>query len=375
MIFGRTWQLASTLAVATAAGSLWVSLSAAGQVLAFDSAAERAVESDAGRLAPPPGVQLEVSPLEARLFAAAAQGRTDRRWLLTAICAASGEQDEACIARRAYRVDACCAALRRQLAEQRDDRGRAEAALDYLYREILHGGYHAEATDLARALEGGDYNCVSSTVLFHCLAEGCELAVSAVETPGHVFAVIESPAGPLDVETTCRNWFQSPDLAAQANRTGVRRRLSAAGLVALVYYNRGVDLLSKHRFAEAIIANLKALQLDPQNGAARGNWLAGVNNWALAHNGRNEFARAVTLLRYGLLAAPDHRPFRINFVAVHQRWVEALLEQQEYALALDALHQASRDLPEETYFAAAAAEIERRAARRSAVDGLATRQP
>lgn len=294
------------------------------------------------------------------MFAAAAEGRTDRRWLLTAICAASGEQDEASISRLVRRVEACCEALRRRLAGQGDARGRAETALEYLYAEVLHGGYQAEATDLTAALDGHGYNCVSSTVLFNCLAESCGLSAAAVEAPGHVFSVIDTSDGALEVETTCRNWFRASALAGGSQRGGARRRLSAAGLAALAYYNRGVELLANHRFADAIAANLKALRLDPENPAARSNWLAGLNNWALEHHARGEYSAAVMLLRHGLHEAPEHRAFRVNFVAVHQQWVEALLEQQQHARARELLRQARRDLPQEAYFQAAAFEIDRR---------------
>ncbi len=300
------------------------------------------------------------------MFAEAAAIRADRGWLLTAVCAASGEQDEANSSRLVSRVEAHCEAFRRRVAGRDDAREQAEAALEYLYAEILHGGYQAEATDLAAALDGRGYNCVSSTVLFNCLAEGCGLSAAAVEAPGHVFSVIDSADGPIEVETTCRNWFRASALAGRAQRGGAKRRLSAAGLAALVYYNRGVELLAKHRFADAIVANLKTLQLDPENPAVRSNWLAGLNNWALEHNARGDHSAAVRLLRHGLRLTPEHRAFRVNFVAVHQQWVEALLAQQQDERALELLRQAQRDLPQEAYFQAAAFEIDRR---RAAGDG------
>ncbi len=313
----------------------------------------------------PPGVDLEWSPLELRLLEAAQLGGDDRSWLLSAVFVASGERDEGRIAQQLRRIEELGQALSRKLQDTIEPQQRAAAALEFLHDELLVGGYQADATDLASALDGRGYNCVSSTVLFNCLAEDCGLNAEAVEMPGHVFSVVDSEAGSFDVETTCRNWFRSPELAATRRRSGARRRLSPAGLVALVYYNRGVDLLAKHRFAEAIIANLKALRFDPANEAARSNWLAGLNNWALELNERREFVGAVRLLRHGLQTAPAHRPFRINFVAVHQRWIEALLEREQYEPALEVLRRARGDLPEESYFEQAAANIQLRRAQAS----------
>ncbi|HVX62902.1 MAG TPA: tetratricopeptide repeat protein [Pirellulales bacterium] len=368
-MFRRAWQLQQTLAAVTAAACLLAAPRLQGSLRAFEVAGARDAQREPARLAPPPGVLVELSPLEARALAEAGDGRTDSRWLLTAVCAASGEQDEASIARLLRRVEAHCESFRRRFAGQDSDRERAEAALEYLYAEVLHGGYQAEATDLAAALDGRGYNCVSSTVLFNCLAETCGLSAAAVEAPGHVFSVVDSTDGPIEVETTCRNWFRAAALAGRVQRGGARRRLSAAGLAALVYYNRGVELLAKHRFADAIVANLKALRLDPENPAARSNWLAGLNNWALEHNAQGDHSAAVRLLRHGLRLTPEHRAFRVNFVAVHQQWIEALLAQQQDERALELLRQAQRDLPQETYFQAAAFEIDRR---RAAGDGVSS---
>ena len=71
-------------------------------------------------------------------------------------------------------------------------------------------------------------------------------------------------------------------------------------MAAMIYYNRGVDLLAEKRFAEAAAANAKALRLDPQNATARGNLLATINNWSIELGKRQHFAEAVNLLRQGL---------------------------------------------------------------------------
>ena len=59
------------------------------------------------------------------------------------------------------------------------------------------------------------------------------------------------------------------------------REVSPIQMAAMIYYNRGVDLLAEKRFAEAAAANAKALRLDPANATARGNLLATINNWSI----------------------------------------------------------------------------------------------
>ena len=95
------------------------------------------------------------------------------------------------------------------------------------------------------------------------------------------------------VETTCPNWFQlTSEMRREAERAALardaatdhpasRREIGAAALVAVIYYNRGVDLLHESRFTEAVSVNVRALRLDPENETAAGNLLASINNWAL----------------------------------------------------------------------------------------------
>jgi tetratricopeptide (TPR) repeat protein len=305
-------------------GRIPVLVLAAIWLLAAGSPSSRAASVPAGQVLPPPGVSVEYTPLEAETFqAAAAESPADRHWLLPAALAAAGERDEARIERAVRKVETWGEELSRSVESESDVPRRAAIVLEFLHARVLQGGYRPDANDLSATIEGGGYNCVSSTVLFQCLAEHCGLQVSAAESPGHVYSVIHSPSGPFDVETTCREWFSSVAAAKDPRPSAASRELTTLGLAALVYYNAGVDHLAARRFEAAIAANLKALQLDPANSAARSNLLAGLNNWALDLNDRQDFAGAVRLLEHGLRIAPEHRPFNINRDAVQQRWSEA----------------------------------------------------
>jgi len=313
----------------------------------------------ADNLAMPAGVEVEYTPLEDRLFREAEDVRVDGRWLLAIGLAAGGERDESRIERALIDIAAWTEHLTRKVRAA-DLRGQAEAVLEFLHLQVLRGEYRSDASDLSLALSGGGYNCVGATVLFYCLAERCGLSVSAAETPGHVCALVDEPDGAFIVETTCRDWLRVATDSSLRRPSSDARRLSPQGLAALFYYNAGADLLGERRFAEALAANLKALRLDPANLAARSNFLAGLNNWALECQRDGDFARAVRLLEHGMRMAPEHRPFRVNYVAIHQRWIEALVEDERYEAALDCLATARRAAPEEGYFESAALEIRRR---------------
>jgi hypothetical protein len=165
--------------------------------------------------------------------------------------------------------------------------------------------------------------------------------VIAVESPGHCYAVLVTEPAPLEIETTYPDWFDlsdagrrrrqaegraggrqeddSGDADGDAGRDEPRRVLTGPALVAIVYYNRAIDLLRRNAFAEAAAANQMALRLDPMSGDARENLLATLNNWALDLCEHGDADGALAMLRHGLTAAPHHAKLRRNFVAISQR--------------------------------------------------------
>lgn len=274
---------------------------------------------------------LRLAPAEADLLADAADGQFDEHSLVEAglvACGASGRGLDFSRARFAAAADE----LRRTVAGIHDAKQRLQLVHQVLYGRLLRA-YDAEATDLEQTLETGVYNCASATLLFVALGQALDLKVSAVELPGHVRAVADCDGSPFEIELTCPNWsdaisrpLSDAGLTARTTTTGARvanlspsgfenlprRRVSHAGLVAMIYYNRGIDAFYEGRYGDAVAENRRALLLDPANPVARGNLLAAVNNWALALGDEGNFEAAEALLAAGLRFAPDHRPFAHN---------------------------------------------------------------
>ena len=134
-------------------------------------------------------------------------------------------------------------------------------------------------------------------------------------------------------------------------------------LVATIYYNRGVDLLAEKHFADAAAANAKALRLDPENAIAKGNFLATINNWAIALGMSGEYAKAAELLRLGLATDAGYEAFRANYVQLFRQWSEHLCRSGRYEDALRLLAQAAQSQPGEKFFREAAAEYPAAAAK------------
>ncbi|MBI1904152.1 MAG: hypothetical protein HYS13_23910 [Planctomycetia bacterium] len=329
--------------------------------------------ADAPReLAAPLAESLYFAPAERRLFRRAELGVLDNDDLFEAALAAAGACDRDARDKYLRRFGSWCDALRDQCARL-DDRQKAQAVFLFLHHEILHGKYDFDCSRVTDAVDRGDYNCISSTVLYNALAHAVGLSVRGAERPGHVLSVVVVDGQRLAIETTCREWFDVladpqrlarfvPPTGAPATPDQPRtlRDVDAAGLVAIVYYNEGVDALQQERYAESIAANFKAWRLDPKSAAARGNLLAGVNNWSLDLAAEGRFAEAMSVLRAGSGLAPEHRNLAVSIVAIYQRWIESLLRDGRYGQALAALDDGAAMLSGDPYFADAASEVYRR---------------
>ena len=182
--------------------------------------------------------------------------------------------------------------------EAPDDADRRVQALHaYLHRRVLRGSYLASASDVGVALDGGSFNCVAGTILLCMLCERCGLEATPMSTRGHVWCRIQGPRGPIDVETTSRDWFLfvaryrgvptsqvSDAMAAHRRRVLAGRALGQAELLAVLHFNRGVTNIRQNRLPAAALANLQAVSLDPQCQPAWENLAAVRRNLPVAHD-------------------------------------------------------------------------------------------
>ncbi|MGC3966631.1 MAG: tetratricopeptide repeat protein [Pirellulales bacterium] len=282
---------------------------------------------------------------EAALLDDAADGRLDRLPLLEAACTAGGITELSVVETYRRRFEHWVAELQVSGHVVGGERDKARAILEYLHHRVLTGGFVETSTTLDKPLEVGTFNCISSVILFRCLAERFGLSAYGVETPGHAYAMVKTSGGLIVVQTTCRDWFAAAgDLetersllrqtigatAADASaKAATPRRLSDVGLLAVVYFNRGVDLLEAGRHDAALAANQTALRLDAANTAARANLLATVNNWSLDLSRGGDFAKALRLLETGLEYAPEYELFHENLVALHQQRISRAVTVEE----------------------------------------------
>ena len=261
--------------------------------------------------------RLPGSSSERAMLADAADGHWDEFDLLSAALLA---QDSTAAAReRAARaLERHVARLRRMLASVPNGR-RPEVLFGYLHEEMLDGGFAADCHAIERTLRTGEYNCLSGTVLYVGLAERCGVAARAVLGPSHVYAQAMIGGISQDIETTAPNWYgESPSRRKQLLAAAVggdasarqTRAISTVELLAVVYYNRGVEAFARRDFAGSAASNLAALKLDPRNGPAADNLLAAVNNWALQAAKRGDAKTAAMLLERGRRVDPNRKDLK-----------------------------------------------------------------
>jgi hypothetical protein len=294
--------------------------------------------------------------LEQRLFDQVHEGHFGEFSLLEAGLIAGGVERQEELHIYGRRFDALVADLRKSDQVRGTPRERAKAVFTFLHRSILTGGYHLQASDVRQAFDSGRFNCVTSTVLFNCLAARFDLNVVGLEAPGHAMSRLELPKETLDIETTSSRWLARRGVSG----TTVPRQISDVQLVATIYYNRGVDWLAEKNYSKAVAANIKAL--DPENAATKGNYLATINNWAIALGLSGEYEKAAVLLRLGQAADSSYEAFRTNYVQLFRQWSDQLCRDGRYDDAVRLLARAAREQPGEKVFHEAAIELRRRQA-------------
>jgi hypothetical protein len=290
-----------------------------GKIDGLPSVLKRSAPTSARGVALPQGdpltIPLALTASEQRLFDGAEDGRFDEHLLVEAALVASGTEN---LDEIKFYVDQF-AALRseaRRLCESLPDAiTKAEAIHRLLHTQLLRR-YDADTTNIATTFNSGVYNCASATLLFVSLAADVGLDIQAFELPGHVRAALTDGANQWEVEITSSKWSEA--VRQLETNDANRRDVSPIGLIAMVYYNQGIDAFHDRQFATAIAANRRALLLDDNNREARGNLLASVNNWALALCEVRQFDAAEKLLADGLKFDATHQAFTHNAAYVRK---------------------------------------------------------
>lgn len=310
----------------------------------------------------PPAVTSVPAPrgLEAKLLADAADGKLDELSLLEAALVASGVPDEQ-VSAEARRVKDAMAPAVEQARTQRTGAARGAMLLRALHETVFRR-YAATATEIDDVVRTGEYNCLSSALVYVVAAEGLVDEPRAMVTRHHAYARVTADGRVVDVETTTPQGFDA-DRRSLMTAEYVRKiagpgtapaellddlknpeELPLLSLVAGVYSNRAVGLMQRGEVAAATVALDRAARL--ASGGLRSRsaaWRAGVLNAGaveLMDQKRVEDARALLELALDGSEGETRRLLTANLATVHLKAADIALEQKDWTRALAHVEQA-----------------------------------
>jgi hypothetical protein len=210
---------------------------------------------------------------ESVLFQAIRSGSAANFSLAEVSLVVSGVHDPARRQHYLAKIDEICAAAKEKADKQTTIKDKSQAIIDYLLAGPMKAGYEDNQYNMARLLDTGHFNCVSSVVMFNIVAHRLGIDVGAVVQSGHVFSRVPG----YDVQTTSAEVYSS-DKRLEAVRKNMERfktplqgfdpdhpyhEVGDYGVVLCMYQNiMSIDTEAK-KCDEAVIAALKQACLDP----------------------------------------------------------------------------------------------------------------
>ena len=205
-------------------------------------------------VATPPAAEPDLYS-ESELLSDLADGQLDQHPLLEAALIIGGTKSRDSMQVARQRWNSILIELESVLSPTATPQEKAANVFRFMRERILTGEYSVSCNALQRALYDGDYNCVTATILYCCLANHCDLSVRPVSVPGHVRCrLIDNP--PQTIETTDPVWraIGAPNTRDAAASMQSGRLLNPVQLLAKLFYNRGLTLLSERQFEQALAA-------------------------------------------------------------------------------------------------------------------------
>jgi tetratricopeptide (TPR) repeat protein len=299
--------------------------------------------------------------LEAKLVADARDGALDTMGLLEAALIASGVADDA-VALEARRVREALAPAIARARQKRTAAERGDTLLRALHETIFRR-YAATATEVDLVAPTGEYNCLSSALLYVVAAEGLLDKPRAMVTRHHAYARVTADGRVVDVETTTpagfdadRKKLMTPEYVRKIAGRGTSpaelledlrhpEELPVLSLVAGIYSNRAVALTQRGDLQGAAVTLDRAARLAAGGLKSRAAaWRGGVLNAGaieLVEQDRLEDARALLELALDGSGGETRRLLTANLATVHLKMAEASVAQKDWVRVLSQLDRAS----------------------------------
>ncbi len=183
------------------------------------------------------------------------------------------------------------------------------------HRFVLTGYYKSTTSDIRTTIENGDFNCLTSLLVYWDLCQAAGIDVQAQLVHGHIFLSFTTSGGQSQaIEPGSPQWINR--LLSEISDT---RPLSWTEVLAKIYYNRGLECLHAQRYAAGTDLLRTSISLDAADADARLNLAAGLNNWAVEQCRQQRYSAAASLIDQGLALDPASAPLIANQQLVRDR--------------------------------------------------------
>ncbi|MGL6193292.1 MAG: transglutaminase family protein, partial [Thermoguttaceae bacterium] len=164
-----------------------------------------------------------VPAIEKNLLEDAKDGKWDNFDLFRASLISEGILTVSEIKSYEKNLDKIVASLRSRANEGKGTQNQEELirnVYEAMHKEVFTGTYKIEDSSPAAALDSGNFNCVSATIIYNAIAQKLGLEASGLEMSGHVLSRVKCGTKNIDIETTCPTWFESGNSAEKRNANG-----------------------------------------------------------------------------------------------------------------------------------------------------------
>jgi len=257
-------------------------------------------------------------------------------------------------------------ALRSRSERIEDPALRAESILPFLHRNLFKE-YKSGATTVDGVVDTGNFNCVSSAVVYLLAARVFVLPMKGVQTPDHAFCVLTVAGRDIDVETTNPFGFDpgtNKKFISSFTKTtqfsyvppgdyARRKTITEKDLVGLILHNRAVEMQRTGRHLEALRLGIDRVTGFP--GPESIDILAGLaSNVCADLNQRGDMSGSLAVAEHVLaLAGNNPKVLELHGIARHNFAVDAhnrfagLYNARDYTRAFKVVEDALLRLPDD----------------------------
>ncbi|WP_304353492.1 M48 family metallopeptidase [Brachyspira innocens] len=218
--------------------------------------------------------------------------------------------------------------------------------LNWLYSSGVLKKYFETSTLFQDLIYKGEYNCLSSSILYSLLYSEFGFKVTGVLTSSHAFCTVYTEQGKIDVETTISRGFNpgQKEIRNTGNSTIVtfvpqgnyrdRNEVDIFTLIATLYPNSiSLKKIEKDLEKQLVMAK-KAYYLSPNTEIYNKNLINAYNRLALDYIKKNDYEAAYKTLEEAYVFDPSSSMTKNNRIHYYNTIGTSYLSQKDYPNAI-----------------------------------------